>query len=459
MAVVDLFRAPGFDARDFLLGRPRAVDDKPWQYLGERFWKGDVRYYQPIEDGPITRIEVQVGFGDSSPLSYAITGLDLSIAEIGAMFSSGGGFENRVEDTLFSGNDQITGSSGDDTLAGHGGDDIINGGAGNDVINGGSGDDVLRGNDGADLVYGGDGFNRAEGGDGDDTVSSGEDGVAEGGAGDDTVSGNGVLDGGPGQDRVSGSGTLRGGTGDDVLAGGPFVDGGGGTDTYEVDYWSYFEQQWDVAPTVGGAVFTLQDDAPATLTGIELIRFTRSDDVFELSELLREKTVDTSATGGDDELVGTSAGEEIRALGGNDDVSGRGGADGLWGGRGRDTLEGEAGSDSLFGGKGRDDLYGGVGADTLEGGAGRDRLTGGPGTDDFAFSGRFGRDVIQDFDARSGKEDVDLSEVASIRNWTDLRRNHLEKKGKNAVIDDGDGSVIVLANVNVSLLDKSDFIF
>jgi hypothetical protein len=89
----------------------------------------------------------------------------------------------------------------------------------------------------------------------------------------------------------------------------------------------------------------------------------------------------TYGTRGDDVIVGTGAGDEIRALAGDDVVCARGGADDARGGPGSDTVLGEEGGDDLRGKTGGDDLDGGPGGDDLNGGAGTDDCAGGGGGD------------------------------------------------------------------------------
>ena len=75
-------------------------------------------------------------------------------------------------------------------------------------------------------------------------------------------------------------------------------------------------------------------------------------------------------TGGDDELVGSSASERIRGRGGEDRIRAKGGVD---------CASGGPGDDRVGGGRAADRLRGGAGADLLSGQAGRDRISGGLG--------------------------------------------------------------------------------
>ncbi|MDB9510920.1 hypothetical protein PN499_06980 [Kamptonema animale CS-326] len=87
----------------------------------------------------------------------------------------------------------------------------------------------------------------------------------------------------------------------------------------------------------------------------------------------------TTATEGDDKVLGTDLGDTLNGLGGND------------------TINGVAGNDSLIGGAGNDILNGGGGNDSLIGDAGNDNLTGGGGSDTFIFEATSAEDRIADF--------------------------------------------------------------
>jgi len=134
----------------------------------------------------------------------------------------------------------------------------------------------------------------------------------------------------------------------------------------------------------------------------------------------------TFGTPGRDVIVGSTAGDRIRARGGNDLICARGGRDTvgagagkdrilgqrggdlLLGQRGNDRLLGQRGSDRGRGGKGADLLLGSIGADRLLGNSGADRLLGASGPDrliggihgDVLLGGK-GADVLR---GRAGKD-------------------------------------------------------
>jgi glucose/arabinose dehydrogenase len=128
-------------------------------------------------------------------------------------------------------------------------------------------------------------------------------------------------------------------------------------------------------------------------------------------------------------------------------------------GDGNDVLYGGTGNDKLYGGVGRDRLFGDGGRDLLDGGVGNDTLTGGGGADRFVFKTGSGRDQITDFSASGPQHDV-----INLRGWTavtdfgDLQANHMQQQGSNVRIYAGNDEILLL-NVNIADLDRSDFSF
>ncbi|MCF2906447.1 DUF4214 domain-containing protein [Octadecabacter sp. CECT 8868] len=87
-----------------------------------------------------------------------------------------------------------------------------------------------------------------------------------------------------------------------------------------------------------------------------------------------------------------------------------------------------------------------------------DTLEGGGGNDTFVFSDRFGSDTITDFN-KVGSDVIDLSDVSSISDWSDLKSSHLRTLNGDAAIDAGDANFILLNDVNVNDLTADDFLF
>lgn len=131
------------------------------------------------------------------------------------------------------------------------------------------------------------------------------------------------------------------------------------------------------------------------------------------------------------------------------------------GGDGPNTIKGESFADKLFGNGGNDKLYGnggddiikaGTGNDLIVGGKGDDTLTGGKGHDTFVFKNDSGKDVVTDFDVKK-----DVLEIAKGLNGIKKPADVIDaahQKGKDVVIDLGDGNKITLKNVDLNDLKK-----
>lgn len=167
---------------------------------------------------------------------------------------------------------------------------------------------------------------------------------------------------------LSGNDDIYGGDGDDILNGGKGIDhlyGEGGNDTFVVtgkdDQFDLFDGGSGTDTLlVSGTANLVQNGFVAALFDIEIwqgngkaVQGTAYGEVFDFSGL-------TSATG----IL------YVDALNGND---------------------------TLIGTSNGDDLRGGEGDDTLNGRGGNDRLTGGKGGDHFVFETGFGHDTIVDF--------------------------------------------------------------
>lgn len=134
--------------------------------------------------------------------------------------------------------------------------------------------------------------------------------------------------------------------------------------------------------------------------------------------------------------------------------------DAITGNGGKNRIEGEAGADTLLGKGGKDTIDGGDGRDTIEGGGGGDVLTGGSDADRFVFRDGFGNDTITDFQTRGKQEKIDLDDVSTIKNFRDLKNNHLDENGDgDVVISDNRGNSITLDDVAIADLSANDFIF
>lgn len=97
-----------------------------------------------------------------------------------------------------------------------------------------------------------------------------------------------------------------------------------------------------------------------------------------------------------------------------------------------DLLAGEAGNDKILGKNGNDLIYGQQG---------NDRLTGGRGSDTFFFEPGLGKDIVTDFDALGGDLKQDHLNLPFDAEFTEIQ------KGKNLVLDFGDGDTLTLLGV------------
>ncbi len=252
-------------------------------------------------------------------------------------------------------NDCLLGDAGDNVINGLGGNDRLLGNGGNDTLDGGAGDDSLEGNAGDDHLDGGVGNDLLQGGVGNDT-----------------------LDGGAGTDY------LYGGIGNDVYK---FGVGSGNDTIYEDDATAgnldTIEFSAGVMPE-GVSVRRSGDNLYLSIIGtndlltvsnffsgeqyqVEQVTFADSTVVWTAAELVAQLS---TATEGDDYLVGDAGDNIINGLGGNDT------------------------------------LIGSEGDDILDGGVGNDRLEGGVGNDVYKFGRDYGYDAIFENDITAGNRDT-----------------------------------------------------
>lgn len=177
------------------------------------------------------------------------------------------------------------------------------------------------------------------------------------------------------------------------------------------------------------------------------MEFSAGDDVYRArGQGFVDGDVDMGA--GADTYRGADLDDTVKMSSGDDFAAGRDGDDVIYGGSGDDTLKGGRGDDVLNGGNDSDVLIGGRGDDTLDGG-GR--------ADIFVFKSDFGSDTILSF-SLSKSEKIDLSAVKAIKNFADLRNNHLSKDKSDSLISAGDKE-IRLDDTAIGDLQGSDFIF
>ena len=210
----------------------------------------------------------------------------------------------------------------------------------------------------------------------------------------------------------------------------------------------------DVGAGVSGTVHLVQGVGPGDQTIFSITGLTIG--IFDLDAAIASGTfyddliIWRAQFSGIDTMTFSNSNDNMRGFGGGDTMNGRGGSD---------RLKGDSGNDILNGGNGNDVLIGGSGRDFLSGDAGKDRLKGVGGSDVFIFSDGGGKDKILDFDANNNREDIDLSAVTNIEDFSDLTSNHMTQVGDNVVIDDGDNLIITLMNVDIADLNNANFVF
>ena len=346
----------------------------------------------------------------------------------------------------------LFGGGGNDTLVGGAGSDSLSGGEGDDMLDGLDGDDILFGDSGDDIIIGGLGDDIIDGGVGVDTASYAD---ASSAVAIDLTLVNNQDTLGSGFDRLSGIENLTGSAFDDILTGDAAaneIDGGAGFDTLsggDGDDTLVGGTQNDLLNGDGG------NDILLGGLGADILNGGDGNDLLLGGN--RNDTLDGGA--GNDRTFGGNADDTVMGGAGDDILRGGDQNDSLDGGEGNGFLFGGTGIDNLMGGSGNDILSGRGGFDVLNGGEGDDILTGGFNADVFVFEGAFGNDIITDYAATSDAEDIDLSGVASIVNFTDLLNNHATQVGADVVIDDLLGNTITLQNVDISDLNVADFIF
>ena len=114
-----------------------------------------------------------------------------------------------------------------------------------------------------------------------------------------------------------------------------------------------------------------------------------------------------------------------------------------------DTITGTANSDMLSGMGGND---------TLIGASGDDILSGGSGDDLFVFTPGFGHDIINDFQAGVGTEDVIEFNQALFADYAAVLAAAVEVSGDTVITFDASNS-LVLKNVLLANLHADDFQF
>lgn len=301
---------------------------------------------------------IEFTFNDGNSGAQGVGGASTSTALSTVNVVSGATTGQRLDgtsgsDSLYGGNDTLSGGDGSDTLLGGDGSDTLAGGAGNDILDGGpSATDV------ADY----------SGATGSVTVNLAT-GVASGAGGADELIGIELVVGSAFGDTIIGSAadeTFTGNGGADTFVGG----GGAG-----FDFVDYRGTGGAITANLGATGWVVHDGLTDVLTGIPGL----------------------IGGGFDDVLVGGSGDQQFFAGGGNDSIDGGDGTGDIadygfaagtvtadlalgrvWGADGTDTL---IGIERVYGSNFDDTLYGDAGNNFLRGRGGNDTLDGRGGSD------------------------------------------------------------------------------
>ncbi|MES2942488.1 MAG: FG-GAP-like repeat-containing protein [Pseudomonadota bacterium] len=396
-----------------------------------------------LETGAIDRFATYVSGSGTNTLTFRYTvkagdsSADLDFTSTSALVLNGGTIQdaagNNAVLTL-----AVPGAT--DSLAANaalvidGINDVLNGSPGADTMTGGQGDDRYYVDNAGDKVVETDGTPVG----GTDTVystltaytltSNVERGVIKK-SGAANMTGNDLdnkLYGGAGDNALlglAGNDYLNGGAGKDKLVGGQGPDtmvGGDGNDAY------YVENAGDVVT---------ETQANAAVGGIDTVYSYLA--AYTLGSNVERGVINTTGAAN---LTGNALDNT------------------LYGNASNNKLTGVAGNDYLIGDAGDDILSGGSGNDRLTGGLGADRLTGGLDADTFVIDSGGGRDVISDFSFAQGdkinlRSNLNGSGITSAA--TALANVH-DVAGK-AVLDIGNGNIVILLGVQTAELSASDF--
>lgn len=167
-----------------------------------------------------------------------------------------------------------------------------------------------------------------------------------------------------------------------------------------------------------------------------------------------------------DKLSGLGADDALYGLNGNDKLFGGEDNDFLFGGNGDDLIKGDNHIDILLGEAGNDKIHGEEGNDNIMGGAGDDKLWGGIGGDKFNYNlaegfppiQKLGKDVVKDFSAGAGLEDVVQFSTKTFTSFAAVLEATTDSN-KGATIKLSNKSSVTLAKVDKADLNPDDFAF
>jgi hypothetical protein len=159
------------------------------------------------------------------------------------------------------------------------------------------------------------------------------------------------------------------------------------------------------------------------------------------------------AGAGNDTVFAGHGDDHVEGGAGNDDLHGEEGDDLVEGGTGNDDVDGGSGNDGLAGGDGNDELEGGHGRDFIVSGAGRDKMEGGQGQDKFVIRPGTGVDTVEDLHSN---DRLDLRDFNFASGEAVIAA--FQQRGRDAVLDLGNGDKVILKDTRVSELEAEQFI-
>ena len=209
--------------------------------------------------------------------------------------------------------------------------------------------------------------------------------------------------------------------------------------------------QEEEAPRTGGATFAPDGSEQDALAEYLLDNF-GAENPFNLAETPREEDTRIQNLAFREDTVIDDSGVlpiVIQGTDRSDNITGTDADEIIFGGDIRDKIDGGGGNDQIFGEGGRDVLNGGDGDDLLNGGGLNNLLTGGDGSDTFVLE--IGGDSrILDF--MVGEDFIGLGEGLSFGQLS------ITKRGKNALISDGDTIIGRVMNTDVDDITASVFV-
>ena len=202
----------------------------------------------------------------------------------------------------------------------------------------------------------------------------------------------------------------------------------------------------------GEGVFGQRYDVNGDAVGSEFqINETTVENQLYASIAVRTNGDYTVAWTSDEEIVARNYDSAAKSLDGTD------GNDSYLGSADNDALSGAGGNDTVDGERGHDVIDGGAGDDRLTGGIGDDVLTGGSGDDLFVFQNGGNDDVVSDFVAGAGTDDVLDVTAFGFATKADAIAAAAQVGADTVIQLDADDTVTLLG-VNAGLLSDDDFV-